>query len=323
MLIDKKSYLIVMKITNKVLFNVLCALAFCAIGVCLGYFFRSIQNNCILEDPDCPDHTQSCIYDENGNQDYTILNTFCGRILPETFIESRCVSGKVRRSADTILADMFEEFLMMSQACEINIREYYREDYDYEYVFFMDFYRVEHLHDSMWLSSAKDTVCIPYSWWTSLADEVKHTPTDSISLDRMNIQEEDIQRFDSLLNNLPSPYYSRKSLSATNLVEKMRKTSLPTKYLPLAKFIEIQFISGEGDIFTAVNNSYMGPNGYIWTFSYKGFYFKYHGLAFQELIRNCISPDSPLYHELEKEMMLLNLNATIWGEDVECLSRTD
>ena len=312
-----------MKITNKVLFNVLCALAFCAIGVCLGYFFRSIQNNCILEDSDYYlDHTQSCIYDENVNQDYTILNTFCGRILPENFIESRCVSGKVGRSADTILADMFEKFLilMMSDACEINIREYYREEY--EYGFFMDFYRVEYLHDSMWLSSAKDTVCIPYSWWTSLADEVKHTPTDSISLDRMNIQEEDIQRFDSLLNNLPFPYYSRESLSATNLVEKMRKTS-PECVSMLPKCLEIKFISVDGHNFTAVNNSYMGPNGYIWTISYYGLYFKYHGLAFQELIRNCISPDSPLYHELEKEMMLLNLNATIWGEDVECLSRTD
>lgn len=306
-----------MKKTNKVLFNVLCALALCVICVCLGYFLRFTQNRCILDDPDCIGHTQSLLFDYDEN-DYTVLNTFSWPISPETFIESRCVSRKTGRSADTILADMFEKFLMtLFEPREINIWEY-----GVNHEGSVDFYRVEYLHDSMWLSSAKDTVCIPYSWWTSLADEVKHTPTDSISLDRMNIQEEDIQRFDSLLNNLPFPYYSRESLSATNLVEKMRKTS-PECVSMLPKCLEIKFISVDGHNFTAVNNSYMGPNGYIWTISYYGLYFKYHGLAFQELIRNCISPDSPLYHELEKEMMLLNLNATCWGEDVECLSRTD
>ncbi len=208
---------------------------------------------------------------------------------------------------------------MVLDACEINIWEYGEND---RYEFSVDSYHIEYMHDSLWLSSTKDTVCIPYSWWTSLANEVKHTPTDSISLDRMNILEEDIQRFDSLLNNLPSPYYSRKSLSATNLVEKMRKTSLPATYLPVrAKLLEIQFIDAEGSNFTAVNNSCVDPNGYIWTLSHNGFYFRYHGLAFQKLIRNCISPDSPLYHKLEKEMMLLNLYATCWGEDVEFMSR--
>ncbi|MBR2260305.1 MAG: hypothetical protein IJ916_01230 [Paludibacteraceae bacterium] len=299
-----------MKITNNVLFNVLCALALCVISSCLGYFFRSIQNNCILEDSDCPDHTQSCIYDENVNQDYTILNTFCGRILPENFIESRCVSGKVRGSADTILADMFEKFLMMSDVREINIWEYQMDDA-------VGSYHIEYLHDSLWLSSDKDTIYIPSSWWISLANEVKHTPTDSISINRMNIQDRDIQRFDSLLNKFPSVYYSDSSLSATNVVEKMRKMSLPARSVPLGKYLEIVFIDSYGENFIAVNNSDIDPNGYIWTFSFKGFYFRYYGLAFQKLIRNCISPDSPLYHKLEKEMMLLNLNATCWGEDVK------
>ena len=307
---------------NKVSFNVLCALALCVICVYLGYFLRSIQNNCMLEDPDCLSQTQSLIYDENLNQDYTILNTFFGWISPENFIESRCVSGKVRRSADTIMADMFEKFLMRLGACEISIWEYGVDD-EYDELS-VDSYHIEYLHDSLWLSSTKDTICIPFSWWASLANEIKHTPTDSISLDRMNIQKEDIQRFDSLLNNLPSPYYSRKrkSLSATNLVEMMGKTSLSAKYLPVyTKCLEIQFIDADGSNFTAVNNSCMGPNGYIWTLSHNGFYFRYHGLAFQKLIRNCISPDSPLYHKLEKEMMLLNLYATCWGEDVEFMSR--
>jgi hypothetical protein len=303
-----------MKITNNVSFNVLCALALCVISSYLGYFFRSIQNNCILEDPHCIGHTQSHIYDENLHQYYTVLNTFRWPISPETFIESRCVSGKTGKSADTILTDMFGEILMFSCTHEINIWEYGVDDEGS-----VDSYHIEHLHDSLWLSSTKDTICIPSSWRASLANEIKHTPTDSISLDRMNIQEGDIQRFDSLLNNLPYPYYSRKSLSATNLVEKMRKTS-PSKWnviLMDGKYLEIQFIDTNGNNLTAVNKSDIDPNGYIWTISYYGFYFRYHGLAFQELIRNCVSPDSPLYHKLEKEMMLLNLNATCWGEDVE------
>ena len=135
----------------------------------------------------------------------------------------------------------------------------------------------------------------------------------------MNIQEEDIQRFDSLLNSnrLPWPFLLNKPLSATDVIEKMRK-SLPALNLGLNIAIEIQFVDARGGIFTAVNSSnIILPDGYIWTFSYNGCYFRYHGLAFQELIRNCISPDSPLYHKLEKEIMLLNLNATCWGEDVE------
>lgn len=307
---------------NKVSFNVLCALALCVICVYLGYFFRSIQNNCILEDPDCPDHTQTCIYDGNPpsciygeNNEYTVLNRFLGPINPENFIDSRCVSCKTGRTDNTILANWFEKAIMRLNVREINIWEHtwsIRGDDTAK------LYRVENLRDSLWLSSDKDTICIPSSWWTSLANEVKHTPTDSISLDRMNIQEEDIQRFDSLLNSnrLPWPFLLNKPLSATDVIEKMRK-SLPALNLGLNIAIEIQFVDARGGIFTAVNSSnIILPDGYIWTFSYNGCYFRYHGLAFQELIRNCISPDSPLYHKLEKEIMLLNLNATCWGEDV-------
>ena len=295
---------------NKVSFNVLCALALCVICVYLGYFFRSIQNNCILEDQSCLiSHTQSLTCDENYEY-YTVLNRFLGSINPENLIDSRCVSCKTGRTDNTILADWFEKAIMRLNVREINIWEH---TYDTAKL-----YRIENLRDSLWLSSTKDTVCIPTSWWTSLANEVKHTPTDSISLDRMNIQEEDIQRFDSLLNSnkLPGPFFLSKPLSAIDVIEKMRKESLPAGNAPMWNLLEIQFVDAWGGIFTAVNNSHIDPNGYIWTISYYGFYFRYHGLAFQELIRNCISPDSPLYHKLEKEMMLLNLNATCWGEDV-------
>ncbi|MCR5497209.1 MAG: hypothetical protein K6F48_05165 [Paludibacteraceae bacterium] len=295
---------------NKVSFNVLCALALCVICVYLGYFFRSIQNNCILEDQSCLiSHTQSLTCDENYEY-YTVLNRFLGSINPENLIDSRCVSCKTGRTDNTILANWFEKAIMRLNVREINIWEH---TYDTAKL-----YRIENLRDSLWLSSDKDTICIPSSWWTSLANEVKHTPTDSISLDRMNIQEEDIQRFDSLLNSnkLPGPFFLSKPLSATDVIEKMRK-SLPALNLGLNIAIEIQFVDARGGIFTAVNSSnIILPDGYIWTFSYNGCYFRYHGLAFQELIRNCISPDSPLYHKLEKEMMLLNLNATCWGEDV-------
>lgn len=301
---------------NKVSFNVLCALALCVICVYLGYFFRSIQNNCILEDQSCfINHTQSFICDENYGY-YTVLNRFLESINPENFIDSRCVSRKTGRTDNTILANWFEKTIMRLNVREINIWE---RTYDTAKL-----YRIENLRDSLWLSSDKDTICIPSSWWTSLANEVKHTPTDSISLDRMNIQEEDIQRFDSLLNSnrLPWPYFLSKPLSATDVIEKMRKESLPAGNVLMENPLEIQFVDAWGGIFTAVNNSDMGPNGYIWTISYYGFYFRYHGLAFQELIRNCISPDSPLYHKLEKEMMLLNLNATCWGKDV-CIYELD
>lgn len=295
---------------NKVSFNVLCALALCVICVYLGYFFRSIQNNCILEDQSCLiSHTQSLTCDENYEY-YTVLNRFLGPINPENLIDSRCVSCKTGRTDNTILANWFEKAIMRLNVREINIWE---QTFDTAKL-----YRIENLRDSLWLSSTKDTVCIPISWWTSLANEVKHTPTDSISLDRMNIQEEDIQRFDSLLNSnkLPGPFFLSKPLSATDVIEKMRKESLPAGNAPMWNLLEIQFVDAWGGIFTAVNNSHIDPNGYIWTFSYNGCYFRYHGLAFQELMRNCISPDSPLYHKLEKEMMLLNLNATCWGEDV-------
>ncbi len=295
---------------NKVSFNVLCALALCVICVYLGYFFRSIQNNCILGDQLCfISHTQSLICDENYEY-YTVLNRFLESINPENFIDSRCVSHKTGRTDNTILANWFEKTIMRLNVREINIWE---RTYDTAKL-----YRIENLRDSLWLSSDKDTICIPSSWWTSLANEVKHTPTDSISLDRMNIQEEDIQRFDSLLNSnrLPWPFFLDKPLSATDVIEKMRK-SIPAHNLGLNISIEIQFVDAWGGIFTAVNgSSIILPDGYIWIFSYNGCYFRYHGLAFQELIRNCVSPDSPLYHKLEKEMMLLNLNATCWGEDV-------
>lgn len=245
-------------------------------------------------------YSVSNLYDEDLGENISLINTFSGEISPENFQGSRTCYNSKMSSIDSNSREFIEYTLTVDNSL-INIFEY-----NYDTVFF---YQVRHLKDSLWISLSGDTVCIHDLRWKSLFDDIATYEMDRISVDRLVVKDDDLRNLDSLLCNLPMPYYLKHPITSNSLIEGIKNGILTQKVVPSCKLLEVQFISSSGLNITAINNSYVAPNGFIWTLSSNGYYLRYYGFALCDLIRICIPEESILHKELEKSNVLINLNA--------------